>query len=75
MGMMYLTSGDKSNLHALQQRFGKRPGDYIVDPYWFRNNRFTNKADIWNPDTKSWRQIKVNEEFDFDDDGNVVRVS
>jgi hypothetical protein len=67
----YDVSGKATSLTRLQEKFGKRPGDYLTDVYWFRQNYFTGKLDLWNPDTKSWKQIKPGQEFDWD--GDVVR--
>lgn len=72
--VMYKVAGKKTNMSQLQEKFGKRPGDYVVDPYWFRPNHFTGKLDLWNADTKSWQQVRPGQEFDWED-GVVKCVS
>lgn len=63
------------NVAALNEKFGKRPGDYMTDPGWFRFNHFTKKVDLWNPKTKKWNRVTVGDVFDFDEEGNVVCVN
>ena len=65
---------DRGALGELFRQFGARPGDYRVDPYWFRLNTLTGKPELWNPETKKWKRVNLNDRFEWDDNGNVVQV-
>jgi hypothetical protein len=72
--LIYEIHSKGSNLLQLQEKFGKRPGNKMIDPYWFRMNKFTNKPDYWNIDTNSWKLCKPGYMFDWDDEGSMVCV-
>lgn len=67
-------NSDLGGLAALHRTFGARPGDYHVDPYWFRLNTLTGKPELWNAKTKKWQRITLSDRFDWDDEGNVVKL-
>lgn len=63
----------RTNIETLMAKFGNRPGDYSIDPYWFRRG-MGNKPYVWDNKNKKWRLIRIGDEFDWDDEGNVVKI-
>lgn len=65
--------GNRADIKRLQEHFGERPGGYSVDKYYFRTS-IGNKPLYWEVETNTWKLLKNGMEFDFNEDGLVVRI-
>lgn len=76
MGVKYVETDklDKINIKRMIDHFGKRPGGYRVDPNYFRAG-IGNKAYWWDDYKRKWTKLNFGDEFDFDENGIMVKVS
>lgn len=64
----------QANLKRLQEKFGARPGNYRVDPWYFRFG-IANKPYWWDDYDRRWRMLKFGDEFDWDENGIMIKVN
>lgn len=57
-----------SNFVEIQEFFGKRPGDYRIDPYYLRTG-MGSKPYFYDARRKKWSAIRRGDKFYFDSDG------
>lgn len=73
MAMTY-TDDLPATMRRLQQWAGARPGNYKVDPYYFRFG-MAHKPYWWDDYERRWRLLKFGDEFDFDENDIMVRIN
>lgn len=62
---------DGYNLRKIREAFGKRPGDYKVDPDYIREG-IAHKPYFWDAYRKKWELIRLGDSF-FKDEENIPR--
>lgn len=64
---------DKYNHLKIRKLLGKRPGDFILDPYYLRTG-MADKPYFWNVDTRRWEMVRLGDVFTIHEDGSVTRT-
>jgi hypothetical protein len=63
----------KGKHEEIKRVLGKRPGDYVLDPYYLRKG-IGDKPYFWDEENRRWRMVRLGDLFTIEEDGSITHT-